>query len=200
VYGIRSCDRIAIIGQTVWRGNDFEDCLCLRAEHGLAHRETNVTLSFMTLSDAKDVTIIVGGVIGIFTFVKGVHEYILQGKQKRAEQIEKIEETFSSNQLFFRICDELDNNDVALRNLSFQEKLVFLSFFERIALMVNSGMIRSDVAHNMFGYYVIKCWQSENFWEGLERDSIYWSLYKDFVQQMKATEDGFNSRCTSMGV
>jgi hypothetical protein len=40
----------------------------------------------------------------------------------------------------------------------------FLGFFEEVALMMNSGLIRKEVAHYMFGYYAIHCWDSKNFW------------------------------------
>jgi hypothetical protein len=73
----------------------------------------------------------------------------------------------------------------------FKEKRDLLGFFEEIALMMNSGLIRNEVAHYMFGYYAIKCWESKYFWSTVYRESIYWSLFRDFVEQMKQIEQSF---------
>lgn len=60
--------------------------------------------------------------------------------------------------------------------------------------MMNSGLVRKDVAHYMFGYYAIRCWESEHFWSEVNRKSIYWALFRDFVEKMKAIEKTFSFR------
>jgi hypothetical protein len=65
------------------------------------------------------------------------------------------------------------------------------SLFEEVTLLMNSGLIRKPVAHYMFGYYAIRCWESENFWSDVNRDSPYWAALRTFVDEMKNVEDGF---------
>ena len=64
----------------------------------------------------------------------------------------------------------------------------FLRYFEEIALMVNSGLLRKDVAHYMFGYYAIRCWESDYFWTHLNRQGPYWALFREFAGEMARME------------
>ena len=89
------------------------------------------------------------------------------------------------------MCQELNEDNSALIDRPFKEKRELLGFFEEIALMVNSNLIRKHVAHYMFGYYVIRCWDSAYFWQNMERDSPYWALFKHFAEDMKKFEDSF---------
>jgi len=59
---------------------------------------------------------------------------------------------------------------------------------------MNSGLIKPQVAHYMFGYYALLCWESEEFWTGVNRLSDYWSLFADFCEQMKLQHEEFNYR------
>jgi hypothetical protein len=43
----------------------------------------------------------------------------------------------------------------------------------------------------MFGYYAIRCWESENFWAEINRESSYWIVFKKFVEKMKLIETKF---------
>jgi hypothetical protein len=139
-------------------------------------------------AEIKDLATIVGVIIALFAFIKGVLEYAKQGAQKRAEQFLEMRNRFKKNESFRDICALLEHDDPKLQDIEFKEKRDFLGFFEELALVVNSGLIRREIAHYMFGYYAIKCWRSENFWinakSKINRDSIYWALFKDFVDKM----------------
>jgi hypothetical protein len=84
----------------------------------------------------------------------------------------------------------LETNSEALRKISFQQKQHFIGFYEDIALAVNSGLLRPEVAHYMFAYYALRCWGSDNFWcdDSVNRESVYWSLFRDFVDKMQIAE------------
>ena len=82
-------------------------------------------------------------------------------------------------------------NDLKLQSVPYKDKRDYLGFFEEIALMVNSGIIRIELAHYMFGYYAIRCWESDCFWGDVNRDSQYWVLFKEFVRKMKEIENTF---------
>jgi hypothetical protein len=124
--------------------------------------------------------------------MKGVYEYTKQAAQSRAEHFIQMRDRYDA---FLDICTLLERDGSSdhareeLCKLSFDRKRDFLGLYEEIALMMQSGLIRKDVAHYMFGYYAIRCWSSEAFWDSpgsnLSRDSVYWGLFKTFVGEME---------------
>ncbi len=131
---------------------------------------------------------IVSIVLAISTAIVGLKQYRLQGKQKRATFFIELRRKLKDNPMFKKICTLIEEDSIDLRDVAFAEKRDFLGFFEEVSLMMNSGLIKKEVAHYMFGYYAVNCWDSKNFWLGVNRDSPYWSLFRDFVQQMKEIE------------
>jgi hypothetical protein len=151
-------------------------------------------LSQLTLSEWKDIATIAGVAIALGTLINGLAEYTHQGAQKRAEHFLTMRKRLKESEVFEELCSLLETDDPRLSGLSFKDKRSLLGLFEEVALMMNSGLIREDVAHYMFGYYAIRCWESQNFWSDVNRDSIYWALFKDFVEKMKAIETSFSFR------
>jgi len=145
----------------------------------------------MTLSDTKDLATVVAAAVAVFTLVKGFIEYRSQGRQKRAEQFLELRKRLKDNPSFKNICALIEIDDPPLATVPFREKRDFLGFFEEVALFTNSGLLPQAVAHYMFGYYAIRCWDSQYFWTDVNRDGIYWSLFRDFVERMKRVESGF---------
>jgi hypothetical protein len=145
----------------------------------------------MSLEVFKDIATILGVVIGLFVFIKGILEYKQQGSQKRAEQFLQMRKRLKENDTFKHIAELLEKDDTELTNVPFKDKRDFLGLFEEVAIMMNSKLIKKEVAHYMFGYYAIKCWDSKNFWNTANRDSIYWKLFKNFVIEMKDVEINF---------
>jgi hypothetical protein len=145
----------------------------------------------MSLSDYKDIATVAGVVIALAALIKGVYEYVKQGAQKRAEQFVEMRKRFKESDSFRELAALIEENDSKLAAVPFKDKRDYLGFFEEIALMVNSGLIRIEVAHYMFGYYAIRCWENDYFWSDVNRDSQYWVLFKDFVRRMKEIEDSF---------
>ena len=139
-----------------------------------------------------DVATVAAGVIALLTFITGVIEYSRQGAQKRAEHFLEMRKRLKDNQTFKHICDLLEGDNPELLNVSFKDKRDLLGFFEEVALMMNSNLIRREVAHYMFGYYAIRCWQSENFWSNVARNSMYWKLFRDFAIEMEKVEKSFS--------
>jgi hypothetical protein len=105
----------------------------------------------MTPRDAKDWATIAGGAIALGALVKSLIEYTKQGAQNRAKLFEDLRIRFKSDEVFRQICDLLEVNSPELTAISFKEKRDFLGFFEEIAFMVNSGLMKKHIAHYMFG-------------------------------------------------
>lgn len=64
-------------------------------------------------------------------------------------------------------------------------KRKFLTFIEEIALLVNSGEIRREVAMYMFGYYACCARSGSNFSVGIALDHKYWRLFFSFSDEAK---------------
>jgi len=142
----------------------------------------------MTIEVAKDVAAVVGAAIALLTLVKSLAEYQKQGAQKRAEQFLQLRDRFAQFKDLFIL---LEADDEALRAQVYDRKLAFLGFYEEISLLLNSNLMRLEVAHYMFGYYAIRCWDSSNFWSDVNRNSPYWAAFADFAKRMNAIEKQF---------
>jgi len=129
-------------------------------------------------------------ILTLLTFIFGIKEYITRKSQKRMESFILMRTRLKENRAFSRICDLLDEDNADLSNVvGYGDRREFVGFFEELALMVNSKYISVEVAHYMFGYYAISCWKNDSFWVDLERESLYWSLFKKFVISMQEIED-----------
>lgn len=137
------------------------------------------------LSLLKDWAIVLGGIAALITFLSGVLEYSRQGHQQRAQHFVQMRRRFLETPQYREILDLLATDDPSLAQVSIQEKRNFVGFLEEVALMVNSKIINREVAHYMFGYYVLLCKRSEHFWAGLDRTSVYWSVFRRFAAEME---------------
>lgn len=138
-----------------------------------------------TLSLVKDVSITLASIITLITFVTGVAQYVRQGHQLRATQFVEMRRRFLEDASFRDILNLLASDHPALKDVPIQDRRNFVGFLEEVALMVNSKVLRPEVAHYMFGYYVLLVDGSEHFWEGLDKSSQYWSLFRAFASRMK---------------
>ncbi|MBL7997049.1 MAG: hypothetical protein JNL32_00285 [Candidatus Kapabacteria bacterium] len=152
----------------------------------------------MDYTHIKDVAIIIGSLVALFTFINGIIEYGRQGRQKRADQFVIIRRRLKENETFKHLTDMALRNDPALADVLPADKRDLLGLFEEAALMMNSGLIRKEVAHYMFGSYVIACYESEYFWVNLNRTELYWQLFNDFAMQMQHIENHFKYKRSMM--
>jgi hypothetical protein len=133
--------------------------------------------------------------VGVGTFLKAILEYKRQNRAKRFEIFQGLNKRFDEPE-FLRLREMLDHDSTALITTDYSLKHNFLGFFEEIAISVNSDVLDAQVAFYMFGYYAIKCWESENFWLGdrmIEKGSIYWSLFRAFARRMTKMETQLGS-------
>jgi len=137
----------------------------------------------------RDIATVAAVLVAVITLIKVLVEYVNQGKLKRCEHFLLIRKRFNEDASLRRICDLLEGDSKELKVVPYNDKRNFLGFYEEIAIMLNSKIIRKRIAHYMFGYYAILCWESKNFWEGdgdcINRETPYWAVFKDFVTQME---------------
>jgi len=144
-----------------------------------------------TLDVAKNIATILGAIIATLTLGKGAIEYVQQGAQKRAESFFEMRKRLKDNPIYRDILSMVDLRDPAVQATSFKDRRDLLGFFEEVALLVNSRVIRREVAHYMFGYYAIRVWENDDFWHGVNRASPYWALFRHFAEDMQAIERNF---------
>ena len=140
---------------------------------------------------ATDIAAIIGAALALVTLVMGLAEYRRQGAQGRVERFIEIRKRLKEDEVFKKIADLVERDSPELKVVSFRDKRDYLGLLEEVALHLNSGLIRKEVAYYMFGYYAIRCWKSRYFWSGVNRDSPYWALFKDFVSEMENVERSF---------
>lgn len=146
-----------------------------------------------SLSVVKDVSIIVAGVVTLITFMAGVIQYARQGRHQRAAHFVEMRRRFLEDPNFRDILNFLAADDPRLRETPVQDRRNFVGFMEEVALMVNSKILDARVAHYMFGYYALLADRSEHLWDGLDKGSEYWSVFRRFASQMRA-EKGMAER------
>ena len=148
-------------------------------------------MTIVELTSATGATVaVLTFAVGVGTFLKAILEYKRQNRAKRFEIFQGLNKRFDEPE-FMRLREMLDWNDPALVTTDYTLKHNFLGFFEEIAISVNSEVMDAEVAFYMFGYYAIRCWESESFWLGdrmIEKESIYWSLFRAFATRMMKME------------
>lgn len=153
------------------------------------YRIVPAPLAALDIGLIKDLSIILAGVVAVTTFFTGALEYGKRGRQERAEHFVQMRRRFLEATEHREILDMLQANDPAIAQYSIQLKRNFVGFLEEVALMVNSGLIKQQIAHYMFGYYVLLVDRNEAFWVGMDRNSEYWTLFRRFAAEMKKVEE-----------
>ncbi len=142
----------------------------------------------ITLEIIKTIATVGGVIIGIWTLRKGYSEYRANSIQKRVEFFKKYSDKQKGNETLKNISTLLEEKDIKIRGIPRIDRYFFLGYYEEIALLVNSGVLKPEIAHYMFSYYAKLCWESNDFWHDINRDSIYWRVFKEFVEEMRELE------------
>lgn len=156
----------------------------------------------MSLGDLINIATVIGAIIALFSFIKGIIEYKKQGSQKRAEYFNNIHMNFIENDVCKNINELLRNDSEELIYVSSSDKRSFLGYFEEIALLMNSNIIKKEIVHYSFGAYIIRCCKSKYFWiiadkdnktepKKIDKNNIHWSLFLDFAKTMEQMEEEF---------
>jgi hypothetical protein len=133
---------------------------------------------------------IVMSINAIIAIIKGFYEYRKSVEQKRIELFDNYRKRLTEDKIIYDILNLLETNDESgIDKLKRLDKYLFLGFYEEIALFVNSKILRPEIAHYMFSYYSILCWKNKLFWKDIDRDSIYWNVFREFVKKMQELEN-----------
>jgi hypothetical protein len=145
--------------------------------------------------ELKDVlTLVISAVaviVGFITLIKGLIEFRKSTITKRLELFLSMRSRLREDSNFIEICELLERDDPKLRVIPLVQKDRFTGFFEELAIMRNSGLMTDELALYMFGYYAILCNKSENYWYGLNKKQVLWSLFFDFASDMERRRDSY---------
>lgn len=133
----------------------------------------------------KDVSIIVAGVIAFITLWTGMIQYGRQRHAERANQFIEMRRRFLENPGFRELLTLIAKGSEEVKDKPSQDRRNLVGFLEEVALLMNSGLIKKDVVHYMFGQAAIAIDSCEPFWEGLDKDSEYWTVFRGFVKEMR---------------
>jgi len=122
---------------------------------------------------------------------KNRQEHEAENQQRDREHLlKRIEFTLEQHRrlfddpVLFRVLSLIDSDDLILAEMTMWDpKRKLLTFFEEIALLVNSKQINDNVAYYMFGYYAQCARDGENFQAGIDLDEKYWGLFFNFTKK-----------------
>lgn len=141
-----------------------------------------------TLTWIKDVSIVLAGIVALITLVSTAVEARRRNRQHRAETFVLMRRRFLESPEFQQILMLLHDDSPELAALPVQVRRNFAGFMEEVALMTNSKLLSPVVASYMFGRYVVLTERSRHFWEGMDKDERYWSLFRSFASQITEAE------------
>jgi hypothetical protein len=149
----------------------------------------------MTFADvvqnAAGITAIVGVIALIVTVIRAVFEYSKQNLLARFEKYDELSKGWSEDKEIQEIILLLDDDPRGqLLKMHRSRKEAFVGVYEEIALMLESGIIKKQIAYYMFGYHTILCYENKDFWTTeMDLEHRYWTLFRRFAEQMKKIDD-----------
>ncbi len=142
----------------------------------------------LDLSTVKDISIVIAGAATLAGFLAGLTEYVRQNHARRAEHFVDLRRRFLETPSFQSILGCLDEDSPVLATVPVQDRRNFIGFLEEVQLMVDSGLVKPEVAHIMFGRYVTLADKSVNLWHNLNRSDHYWAIFRRLASDQKRIE------------
>lgn len=147
----------------------------------------------------KDLATIAAALVAAGTLFSGYRQYRQQNRQKRYEFVAQMRDKAAKDANFQNITRLLEIDGDGLAEIPLRDRSAFLAFYEELALMVNSRFINKEVAHYLFGKYLVLSWyESEDFWvpieiggvrRGLNRALPHWSVLEGFAEEMRVLHE-----------
>jgi hypothetical protein len=141
-------------------------------------------------------------VVAVGTFVKAVAEFRLQNRLKRFEKYQEMNKLYNESPNLTAFRDALRMGGDILANYDVIEKYKFMAFYEDIAMMCQSGLMRIEVAAYLFGYDAREASGRPEFVANLDdvRNDPNWTLFWNFCNRLDACIAAFNRRVGALGV
>jgi hypothetical protein len=125
-------------------------------------------------------------VVAVGTLVKAVMEFKRQNALKRFEKYQEMNNVYTHDATLTAFRDALRAGGETLAKYEVIEKYRFMAFYEDIAMMCQSGLMRIEVAAYLFGYDARKAANTDEFAANLEniREDPNWTLFWCFCDRL----------------
>ncbi len=134
--------------------------------------------------EVKDAVSILGLLGSFLAAGIAISNFIKAEKQKRAEHFFKLRDKYNADDAFIAIRRIIDGAE-GTAPIDIDDLRKFLGFYEEIAIMVNSKLIREELAFYMFGYYAVRCREMDVFKNYIAEDADYWAVFMEFADRME---------------
>lgn len=133
----------------------------------------------------------ISAIVAVCVFAKSIYEYTLLNRLRRFEKYQEIAGQWDENKDLQIIRHLIDNDQhKKLADTPADTKQHFINCYEDIALMLENRLLSERLAFYMFGFYAIRAHESDDFWHGLDRNDLYYTLFRSFCVRMKEVEEG----------
>lgn len=146
-----------------------------------------------TISDWKEIATIIAAIVtvpgALFAVYKSFQE-LKKGRiqREKEQQLKRTEFTLQQHRrlfddpILYSVLKLIDSDDSKLGEVEMWDaKRKFITYFEEIELLINSGDISKNVAYYMFGYYAKCALDGKNFRIGIDLKQEYWGLFFKFA-------------------
>lgn len=133
----------------------------------------------------------IGFIAVVITLLLTWRNYLQQNKQNNLDFQFKLWNLLTSKPAGQKdICELIDAQEWdKLKEIPPTDRRQKLFLFEQIALLVKAKYMHPNLAHYMFGYHAIRCWERPEFWSDLpDKTSGYWKVLQEFVERMRQVE------------
>jgi molybdopterin synthase sulfur carrier subunit len=154
----------------------------------------------VSLAAALALLISAAGVgVALATLNRAYHEYAQQGQQRRAELFFSLRARLKDDDLAWvaelvDLATAGDPADIAeaeqeLSEVALRYKRDYVGIFEEVCIFMEEGQIEPELANYMFGYYALLCEECLAFWNNINYDGPYWSVFHRFCSAMRTLRD-----------
>jgi hypothetical protein len=134
-------------------------------------------------------TVAVLGVLGgMITFGWHTYEYMKKNALDRFNKFLVINKEFETDKCILKVRDAAEKKDWA--GVTKDDKYYFMTFYEQLALMMQSKLIMKSIVFYYYGFELIRIYKDEKFWEGNDsKEDPFWRLFAEIYAQMTRYRD-----------
>ena len=125
---------------------------------------------------------LVGAVVALLTFIKGVYALVHANAIHRYEKFHEMSIRFDKNKDIQNVCAFLHSTGDELKMPTKQQKEVFICFLEEVLFMVYGKIMKRHIAMYSFGYYGKLAIENDKFWKGLNKSEPYYVHFREFCR------------------
>lgn len=154
-------------------------------------------LKGLSFNDWAQIAQIVSGFATFLALLFAAYEYYIHKKNNQYEAYSKMNERYCNNSSIQKVLGamlesyskgefsiDIFNQKCRNKNVSINDKEMFLRFFEELSYAIKEKSIREERACYYFGYYAVVAYlMGKDFVSDLENGGV-WSEFEEFAENM----------------